>query len=79
MRYGLPVTTIGAGILIIELSAGIGWGLIVAGMWFAALLAQRATRDHSKRTPSSIARPGDRTGSTAGVATKPLGHGRALP
>jgi hypothetical protein len=40
--YVLAVALVAAGILGLELSSGIGWGLILLGGWFAALASQRA-------------------------------------
>jgi hypothetical protein len=42
--YGLAGALVVTGILGLDLSAGLGWALIVLGGWFAALTSQRVTR-----------------------------------
>jgi hypothetical protein len=52
--YVLPAAIAGAGILVIELSAGVGWALILLGASFAAA-ARPAPRWCGTRRPSSVA------------------------
>ena len=41
-RYALAATLVATGIASIQLSAGVGWTLILVGVWFAAHTAQSA-------------------------------------
>ena len=46
-RHAFPAGVVGAGILLIALSPGVGWALIVFGGWLAALALQGRTRRKS--------------------------------
>jgi hypothetical protein len=51
-RYALPAAVVGAGILVIGPSPGVGWTLIVFGAWFAAHTSQRPPRRRSGTDPA---------------------------
>ena len=51
---------VGAGILLIALSPGVGWALIVFGGWLAALALQGRTRRSPEQTPDVPPLPGER-------------------
>ena len=55
LGYGLAVALVVTGILGLELSAGLGWALIVLGGWFAALTSQRVEpRSAGARRPWAL-------------------------
>lgn len=49
-RYALAAAVIGAGIVCVWLSPGVGWVLILVGAWLAADTAQRPPRPTGSRT-----------------------------
>ena len=52
-RYALPTAAFSAGILMTELSSGVGWALIVFGASLAALALQRPGPSEVDRKPSA--------------------------
>jgi hypothetical protein len=68
--YGIAVALVATGILGLELSAGLGWALIVFGGWFATLTSQRMTREGATEA--------DGAGSRVRLNNRRLGGASAL-
>jgi hypothetical protein len=54
VRYGFPMAVVGAGMLLIGLSPGVGWALIVFGASLAARTSQRPPRRRSGTDPAHL-------------------------
>jgi hypothetical protein len=67
-RYALAAVVVGAGMLLIAPSPGVGWALIVFGGWLATFTSGPTTRPQGEASPS-----------TAGVGLSSVASTRARP